>query len=64
MICSSCACRSADELFLSSFRLLGLLQLRILLGELLDYAVALLLQLVDPGLALARQRGSARPARA
>jgi hypothetical protein len=46
----------ASELFLGRFRLLGLLQLRLLLGELLDRRVTLLLQLVDPDLALARQR--------
>ncbi|MBK8386279.1 MAG: hypothetical protein IPL11_11725 [Candidatus Accumulibacter sp.] len=41
----------AGELFLGRFRLLGLLQLRLLLHELLDRRVTLLLQRVELGLA-------------
>jgi hypothetical protein len=44
------------ELFLSRFRQLGLLQLRLLLGELLGRGVALLLQFINLSLALACQR--------
>jgi hypothetical protein len=46
-----------SELFLGRFRLVGLLQLGLLLGDLLGRCVAFLLQLVELGLALAGQLG-------